>query len=76
MYNRYSDISKFITNTGQLCTESDGYVYLSREEDYDIAVDMESCYGSLDEVRSFLAFLAKHIYELDNLVQRFNQKTE
>lgn len=73
MYNRYGDISKFITDENQLCPENDEYVYLSREEDYDIAVDMESCYGSLDEVRPFLVFLAKHICELDNLVQRFNQ---
>lgn len=74
MYNRYGDLSKFITDADQLCTENDGYVYISKEEDYDIAVDMESCYGSLDEVRAFLVFLAKHICELDNLVQRFNQK--
>lgn len=74
MYNRYGDLSKFITDADQLCTENDGYVYLSKEENYDIAVDMESCYGSLDEVRAFLIFLAKHICELDNLVQRFNQK--
>ena len=32
-------------------------IYISKEEDYDIAVDMESCYGSLDEVKSFIVFL-------------------
>ena len=74
LYNRYGDISKFIIDMEQLCIADDGYVYISKEEDYDIAVDMESCYGSLDEVKSFIVFLAKHICELDNLVQRFNQK--
>lgn len=58
----------------QLCVADDGYVYVSKQEDYNIAVDMESSYGSLDEVKSFIFYLAKHICELDNLVQRFNQK--
>lgn len=74
MYNRYEDISKFIIDIDQLCVADDGYVYISKQQDYDIAVDMESCYGSFDEVKSFIVFLAKHICELDNLVQRFNQK--
>ena len=74
MYNRYGDISKFIIDMEQLCIADDGYVYISKEEDFGIAVDMESSYGSLDEVKPFIAFLAKHIGELDNLVQRFNQK--
>lgn len=57
LYNRYGDISKFIINMEQLCIVEDGYIYISKEEDYDIAVDMESCYGSLDEVKSFIVFL-------------------
>ena len=73
MYNRYGDISKFIIDMEQLCIAEDGYIYISKEEDYDIAVDMESCYGSLDEVKSFIVFI-KHICELDNLVQRFTPK--
>lgn len=74
MYNRYEDISKFIIDMDQLCVADDGYVYVSKQEDYNIAVDMESSYGSLDEVKSFIIYLVKHICELDNLVQRFNQK--
>lgn len=74
MYNRYGDISKFIIDMEQLYVADDGCVYISKQKDYCIAVDMESCYGSLDEVKPFIAFLAKHICELDNLVQRFNQK--
>ena len=40
LYNRYGDISKFITDMEQLCVADDGYVYISRQEDYEIAVDM------------------------------------
>ena len=53
MYNRYGDISKFIIDMEQLCIADDGYVYISKEEDFGIAVDMESSYGSLDEVKPF-----------------------
>lgn len=74
MYHRYGDISKFITDMEQLYIADDGYVYISKEEDYDIAVYLESCCGPLDEVKPFLVFLAAHIGELDNLVQRFHQK--
>lgn len=74
MYNRYGDLSKFILDPDQLCAAADGYVYISREEDYGIAVDPEGCPGSLDEVKPFLVFLAEHICELDNLVQRFHRK--
>ena len=74
MYHRYGDISKFIIDMEQLYIADDGYVYISKEEDYDIAVYLESCCGPLDEVKPFLVFLAAHICELDNLVQRFHQK--
>ena len=74
LYNRYGDISKFVTNIEQLCVAEDGFVYLSQEKDYGIAVDIDNCYGSLNELQSFLICLSKHICELDNLVQRFNQK--
>ena len=74
MYNRYGDISKFVTNIEQLYVAEDGFVYLSQEKDYGIAVDIDNCYGSLNELQSFLICLSKHICELDNLVQRFNQK--
>ena len=74
MYNRYGDMSKFIIDMEQLCIADDGYVYISKEEDYDIAAYLESCCGPLDEVKPFLVFLAAHICELDNLVQRFHQK--
>ncbi len=74
MYDRYNDISKFITNPEKLKIADDGYVYISGENDYDIAVDMEDSYGSFDEVKPYIAIIASHINELDNLVQRFDHR--
>lgn len=74
MYDRYGDISKFITNAHQLCVIDNEFVYISSEDDYDIAVDLEGCYTSFDKIKSFIAFLSAHICELDNTVQRFNRQ--
>lgn len=74
MYDRYKDISKFITDPDKLEIANDGYVYISGENDYDIAVDMEDCYGSFDEVKPYIAIIASHINELDNLAQRFKHR--
>ena len=71
MYDRYSDISKFITDPDKLTIADGECVYISGESYYDIAVDLEGCYGSFDEVKPFIAFLAGNINELDNTVQRF-----
>jgi len=76
MYDRYGDISKFITDAEQLCVVkdiNDEIVYLSKEKDYDIAVDLEECYAPFEKIRSFLAFLSAHICELDNTVQWFDR---
>ena len=73
MYDRYGDISKFITDPDKLMVTDGEYVYISGEDDYDIAVDLESGYGSFDEMKPFIAFVAGHINELDNAVQRFNK---
>lgn len=74
MYDRYGDISKFITDADQLCVIDNEFIYISSENDYDIAVDLEGCYTSFDELKPFIAFLAAHICELDNTVQRFNRQ--
>ena len=76
MYDRYGDISKFITDAEQLCVVKDiddEIVYLSKEKDYDIAVVLRECYAPFEEIRSFLAFLSLHICELDNTVQWFDR---
>ena len=74
MYGRYGDISKFITDPDKLTIADGECVYISGESYYDIAVDLEGCYGSFDEVKPFIAFLAGNINELDNTVQRFNKQ--
>ncbi|MDE6733542.1 MAG: hypothetical protein K2J77_11790 [Oscillospiraceae bacterium] len=73
MYDRYGDITKFITDPDKL-TVSNGEVYISGERDYDIVVDVEDCYGNFNEVKPFIALISKHINELDNTVQRFNKR--
>ncbi len=72
MYDRYGDTSRFITDANQLCVEDDAYVYISSEENYDIAVDLEGCCTSFEELKPFIAFLSAHVCELDNLVQQFD----
>ena len=73
-FNRYGDISKFITDPNLLKVTEDECVYISDGNDYDIAVDIETCYAPFDEVKPFIAFLATQICELDNAVQRFHRK--
>lgn len=76
MFDRYNDISKFITDPNKLkIADNDEYcVYISDENDYDIAVDLQVCYGGFDEMKPFIVLTAKHINELDNIVQRFDQQ--
>ena len=69
-----SVLHKLITDQDLLQVTEDESVYISNENDYDIAVDLESCYASFDEVKPFIAFLATQICELDNAVQRFHRK--
>ena len=73
-FNRYGDLSKLITDQDLLQVTEDESVYISNENDYDIAVDLESCYAPFDEVKPFIAFLATQICELDNIAQRFHRK--
>lgn len=74
MYDRYSDASKFITEPDKWELDSDGFVYISGEDDYDIAVDFERCYCSFEELKPFIALITERINELDNTVQRFHNK--
>ncbi|MDE7325251.1 MAG: SMI1/KNR4 family protein, partial [Lachnospiraceae bacterium] len=73
-FNRYGDPSKLITDPDLLQVTEDECVYISNENDYDIAVDLEGCYAPFNEVKPFIAFLATQICELDNVAQRFHQK--
>ena len=75
MYDRYGDISKFITDPDRLEIADGNCVYISGEKDYDIAVDLEGCYDTFENVKPFIALIARHVCELDNMVLRFNNTT-
>lgn len=74
MYNRYKDISKFITDPSEWTLDCNGFVYISGEDDYDIAVDFERCFCSLEELKPFITLVVEHLNELDNTVRRFDNK--
>lgn len=69
MYDRYGDVSRFITDPNKL-ELTDGECVIS--DDYDIVVDLEECYADFDTVKPVIAEIARHIGEMDNTVQRFN----
>lgn len=70
-YNRYGDISKFVTDITKLKVVDEFYVYISAPEDYDITVDMEDNPEEFEELKLLIVFWAQHICELDNIAQRF-----
>lgn len=74
MYNRYQDIDKFITDVNELRMDKDGGVYISSEEDYGIMVDLEEQMDKFEELKPQIVFVAEHIGELDNMVQRYSRK--
>ena len=69
---RYGDPGKFITDPDKLELDQHALVYISAEEDYDIAVDLEGQEEKFDALRPFIAFVAKNICRLDDLAQRFD----
>ena len=73
MYDRYGDITKFITDPEKLSAVN-GECRISDVSDYDIVVDVEDCYGDFNEVKPFIALISKHINDLDNTVQRFDKR--
>ena len=73
---RYGDLSKFITDPDKLELVNGTEVCISAEEDYDIAVDLEGQEEKFDALRPSIAFVAKNICRLDDLVQRYDQERE
>ena len=73
---RYGDLSKFITDPDGLELDQHALVYLSAEDDYDIAVDLERQEEKFDTLRPYIAFVAKNICRLDDLVQRYDRERE
>lgn len=69
MYDRYGDVSRFITDPNKLeITDNECNI----SDDYDIVVDLEDCYANFDTVKPVIAEIARHIGKMDNTVQRFN----
>ena len=73
---RYGGLGKFITDPDKLELDQHALVYISAEEDYDIAVDLEGQEEKFDALRPFIAFVAKNICRLDDLVQRYDRERE
>lgn len=72
MYDRYGDISKFITDPNLLVMTEEKSVYISRTEDYDITVELEDCLCSFENIKPFIVTVAEHVCEMDNTIQRFH----
>ncbi|NBI67522.1 hypothetical protein D1646_12015 [Pseudoflavonifractor sp. 60] len=71
---RYGDLSKFVTDPDRLELTRDGLVYLSAEEDYDIAADLSGQEEKFIALRPQLASTARNLGRLDDLVQRCHQE--
>lgn len=72
MYNRYADIDKFVTDPDKLQITNGSEVYISKEDDYDIVVDLQGHTEDFEQLKPFISFVAKNICELDNIAQRFD----
>ncbi len=70
MLDRYRDRTKFIPLVE--LHEEDGLICISPEDNYDIAIDAEKCYVPFEGLKPFFAVILKHIGELDNIVQQFD----
>ncbi len=69
--NRYGDIGKFITDPDKLVLKNGEEVIMSDYRDYCITFDMEDAPCGFEELRGFIAGLAKDLCGLDNIVQKF-----
>ena len=92
MYNRFSDISKFILHSDSLKVVNNYEVYISSEEDYDIYVDIDDYNFKLTEdknsnnlnivpqkfdlLKPLIIDIARSICKLDNLVQEYNKEMD
>ena len=74
MYDRYADMEKFITDPDKLQIVNGSEVYISSENDYDIAVDLQGRVEEFERLKPFIVFVAKSICELDNTVQKFDSR--
>ena len=69
-YNRYNDLSKFITNTKDLKIENKNEIYISKY--YDIVIDLELIeYTKID--KEFICEISKNTCKIDNMIQKYAQ---
>ena len=73
MYNRYSDIEKFVTDPNKLQIVNGSEVYISSEENFDIAVDLQGHIERFEQLKPFIIFVAQRVCELDNIAQKFDK---
>lgn len=70
--NRYGDLGKFITDPDKLVLNGEEVIMSDyKDYGYDITFDMEEAPCEFEELRGFIADLAKELCELDNIVQKF-----
>jgi len=72
MYNRYSDITKFVTDPSKLQIVNGSEIYISSEENYDIVVDLQGHTEEFERLKSFVTLVAQSICDLDNTAQKFD----
>ena len=70
-YNRYNDLTKFITNENELKITNEVEIYIS--DYYDISIDL-SYLNSINELdKDFICTISKNICDIDNTVQKYYQ---
>ena len=74
MYDRYNDIDKFITDPDKFRVINGSEVYISSEDNYNIAVDLQGHTEEFEKLKPFIVLVAKKICRLDNFVQKFERQ--
>ena len=70
-YNRYNDLTKFITNENELKITNEVEIYIS--DYYDISIDL-SYLNSINELdKEFICTISKNVCDIDNTVQKYCQ---
>lgn len=70
-YNRYNDLTKFITNENELKITNEVEIYISNY--YDISIDL-SYLNSINELdKEFICTISKNVCDIDNTVQKYCQ---
>lgn len=71
-YNRYGDRLKFVSDEREIKIYDECYIPISSEDDYDMAVYLETGVREHEEIKKYILSLIEHICELDNITQKYN----